>query len=293
MKRKEYGRWLQEQLGCKVQKLSVDAGFTCPNRDGSKGTGGCIFCNNRTFTPRYCDRQLSVTRQLADGKRFYAEKYPQMKYLAYFQSYSNTYAELSHLKQLYEEALAVEDVVGLVIGTRPDCISEPLLDYLQELSRRTFVMVEYGIESASDDTLRRIRRGHDFACSRQAVMLTAERGIPVGGHVILGFPWESREEVLRQAELIADLPLTTLKLHQLQVLRGTELARQYEEAPWPLPTAEEYIRLALDYVRRLPQDIIVERLASQSPPDMVIAPRWGLKSHEFAALVEKVSRADQ
>lgn len=290
MKHPDYGLWLQQQLGCKVQKLPVDAGFTCPNRDGLKGTGGCTFCSGTSFAPSYCTRTLSVSQQLEAGKRFFARKYPRMKYLAYFQSYSNTYAERSCLQCVYEEALGVSDVVGLVIGTRPDCVEEPVLELLEDLSQRTFMMVEYGIESASDATLLRINRGHDFACSRRAITETARRGIPVGGHIILGFPWETREEVLRQADTIATLPLTTLKLHQLQVLRGTAMASAYKAHPWPMPSAEEYIRLALDYTDRLPAHFVIERFASQSPPGVVIAPCWGLKSGDFAALLEKIRR---
>lgn len=288
MKHPDYGLWLQQQLGCKVQKLPVDAGFSCPNRDGLKGIGGCTFCNGRSFAPAYCNCALSVGQQLEAGKRFFARKYPRMKYLAYFQSYSNTYAERSRLQRVYEEALSVGDVVGIVVGTRPDCVEEPVLELLEELSQRTFLMVEYGIESASDATLLRINRGHDFACSRRAITETARRGIPVGGHIILGFPWEKREDVLGQADAIATLPLTTLKLHQLQVLRGTAMADAYKAHPWSMPSAEEYIRLALDYTDRLPAHFVIERFASQSPPGMVIAPRWGLKSGEITALVEKI-----
>ncbi|MBQ2011630.1 MAG: TIGR01212 family radical SAM protein, partial [Bacteroidaceae bacterium] len=229
MKYVEFGPWLQSELGCKVQKISVNAGMTCPNRDGTLGTGGCTFCNNQTFNPAYCRTEKSVTQQLEEGKQFFARKYPAMKYLAYFQAYTNTYAELDRLVSLYEEALRVPDVVGLVIGTRPDCMPDNLLDYLEELNRRTFLIVEYGVESANDETLLRINRGHTFRQSCEAICRTAERGIRVGAHVILGFPWEPFDELMRQAEEIGRLPLTTLKLHQLQIIRGTQLAREYAE----------------------------------------------------------------
>ncbi|MDD6822475.1 MAG: TIGR01212 family radical SAM protein [Paraprevotella sp.] len=287
MEYKEFGTWLQAELGCKAQKLSVDAGLTCPNRDGTLGRGGCTFCDNRTFNPAYCRQGGSITEQLEAGKRFFSRKYPTMKYLAYFQSYSNSYGTLSHLKELYEEALRVPDVVGLVIGTRPDCMPDALLEYLEELNRRTFLLVEYGVESANEETLVRVNRGHTFAQARECIIRTAQRGIRVGVHMILGFPWETRSELIRQAQLIASLPITTLKLHQLQVIKGTQLAREYELHPWPLPTAEEYVDLVLEYISHLPSSLVLERFVSQSPPEYVIAPRWGLKNHEFSALVKK------
>ena len=287
MEYKEFGTWLQAELGCKAQKLSVDAGLTCPNRDGTLGRGGCTFCDNRTFNPAYCRQGGSITDQLEAGKRFFSRKYPTMKYLAYFQSYSNSYGTLSHLKELYEEALRVPDVVGLVIGTRPDCMPDALLEYLEELNRRTFLLVEYGVESANEETLVRVNRGHTFAQARECIIRTAQRGIRVGVHMILGFPWETRSELIRQAQLIASLPITTIKLHQLQVIKGTQLAREYELHPWPLPTAEEYVDLVLEYISHLPSSLVLERFVSQSPPEYVIAPRWGLKNHEFSALVKK------
>jgi hypothetical protein len=278
---RDIGLWLRELFGCRVQKLSVSSGLSCPNRDGILGTGGCTFCQNQAFTPSYADSSLSITNQLEAGKRFFAKKNSKAKYLAYFQSFSNTYAPLSQLHKMYEEALSVPDVAGLIIATRPDCVTPALLDYFKDLSRRTFLLIEYGIESANDDTLRRIHRGHSFQQSQEAVQLTAERGIWVGSHIILGFPWEDRSELMRQADLIAQLPLTTLKLHQLQVIRDTEMARQYEAAPWHMPSAQEYADLVVEYVSHLPSSIILDRFVSQSPPELVIAPRWGIKSSEF------------
>lgn len=288
MKYKEFGPWLQEQLGTKVQKISVNAGFSCPNRDGTVGYGGCTFCNNQTFNPAYCQPTKSITQQLEEGKRFFARKYPSMKYLAYFQAYTNTYGQLEHLKELYEEALQVPDVLGLVIGTRPDCMPSDLLEYLTELNRRTFLIVEYGIESANEDTLLRINRGHTYALSADIIRKTAACGIRVGAHIILGFPWESREELMRQADEIARLPLTTLKLHQLQIIKGTALAEEYLQNPWPLPTAREYIDLVLEYISHLPPTLVLERFVSQSPPEYVIAPQWGLKNYQFTNLVREI-----
>ncbi|MBQ8220473.1 MAG: TIGR01212 family radical SAM protein [Bacteroidaceae bacterium] len=279
----DFSTFLRQYFEGKVQKISVHAGFTCPNRDGAKGVGGCTYCNNQTFNPEYCDPKLSVTQQLEDGIRFFERKYPAMRYLAYFQAYTNTYGELEHLKKMYEEALAVDAVVGLVIGTRPDCMPDALLDYLQELNRRTFLMVEYGIESANDETLLRINRGHDFATAVEAVRRTHERGILTGGHLILGLPGEERDELLRQTSLIASLPLDMLKLHQLQLIKGTRMAREYEEHPewFHLYEADEYIELAIDYIERIPQHVVIERFISQSPRTLLIAPDWGMKNHEF------------
>ena len=202
----DYGTWIRRQFPYRVQKISIDAGFTCPNRDGRISTGGCIYCDNRTFNPSYCQRRHSVTQQLEEGKRFFAHKYPDMKYLAYFQAFTNTYAPLSQLKALYEEALQVDDIVGIVIGTRPDCVSDELLDYLAELNQRTFVLVEYGIESANNDTLLRINRGHSFEQSQEAIQRTHQRGLLTGAHIILGLPGEDAAESLRQASIISSLP---------------------------------------------------------------------------------------
>ena len=281
----DFGTWIRNQLPFRVQKISIDDGFTCPNRDGRIGIGGCIFCDNKSFNPSYCSHKKSVTEQLEDGKRFFAKKYPDMKYLAYFQAYTNTYDVVDKLKQLYEEALKVEDVVGIVIGTRPDCVSSELLDYLEELNKRTFLIVEYGIESCNDDTLRYINRGHDFACTRKAVEETAKRGIYVGGHVIMGLPGEDASESLRQAPIISSLPLTMLKIHQMQIIKGTRLAKIYKERPFHLYTIEEYIDLITQYIGLLRSDLVLERFVTQSPPEMLIAPKWGLKNYEFTNLL--------
>lgn len=279
----DFGSFMAKHFPFKVQKISIHAGFTCPNRDGSKGRGGCTYCNNQTFNPAYCHTGESVTSQLERGKAFFGKKYPDMRYLAYFQAYSNTYGELQHLINLYEEALSVDGVVGLVIGTRPDCMPDSLLHYLEALSKRTFLIVEYGIESVYDDTLHRIRRGHNYACTVDAIERTAARGIITGGHLILGLPKESREDLLQAASMLSELPLSTLKLHQLQIIKGTQMAREYRDTPsdFHLYTVGEYIDLAIDFVERLRPEIVVERFASQSPKELLIAPDWGLKNFEF------------
>ena len=281
----DYGTWLRRRFPFKVQKLSVDAGFTCPNRDGRIGYGGCIYCNNQSFSPAYCNSHLSVREQLEEGKRFFGEKYHDMKYMAYFQSFTNTYADLDHLRRLYEEALEVDGIVGIVIGTRPDCITTPLLDYLERLNRQTMITIEYGIETANDATLRLINRGHDFECSRLAVEQTAERGITVGGHIIIGLPGEAAEESIQQAHTMSSLKLDILKIHQMQIVRGTRLEKIYAEQPFHLYSPEEYIEVIVSYLEHLRPDIAVERFASQSPKQLLIAPQWGLKNYELTNLV--------
>ena len=288
----EFGDFLRDLFKFKVQKISINAGFTCPNRDGSKGWGGCTYCNNQTFSPEYCHTEKSVTEQLEEGVRFFSRKYPDMRYLAYFQAYTNTYDRLDSLILKYEEALAYPGVEGLIVGTRPDCMPISLLDYLEELGKHIFVLVEYGIESTDDETLRRINRGHTFAVSAEAVRKTAERGILVGGHIILGLPGEEREMLIRQAGVLSQLPLTTLKLHQLQLIKGTRMASEYVKEPeaFHLYTADEYVDLVIDYIEHLRPDIVLERFVSQSPKELLIAPDWGLKNYEFTDKVKKRMR---
>ncbi|MGL4326677.1 MAG: TIGR01212 family radical SAM protein [Tannerellaceae bacterium] len=285
----DFGDFLKNHFPFKVQKISINAGFTCPNRDGSKGLGGCTFCNNQTFSPDYCHTEKSVTQQLNEGIAFFSRKYPEMKYLAYFQAYTNTYGDFEALKKKYEEALAHPDVVGLIIGTRPDCMPDILLDYLQELSQRTFVMVEYGVESTLDSTLERINRGHSYAESVETIKRTAARGILTGAHLILGLPGETTEEILDHARRISKLPLTTVKLHQLQLIRFTLMAKEFDEDPkdFRLFTVDEYIDLAIDFIELLNPDFTVERFVSQSPKSLLIAPDWGLKNFEFTAKLNK------
>ncbi|WP_028907600.1 TIGR01212 family radical SAM protein [Xylanibacter ruminicola] len=276
-----YGTWIRRQFPYRVQKISIDAGFTCPNRDGRISTGGCIYCDNRTFNPSYCQRRLKVSAQLDEGKQFFAHKYPDMKYLAYFQAFTNTYAPIAQLKALYEKALQVEDIVGIVIGTRPDCVSDELLDYLAELNERTFVLVEYGLESANNATLQRINRGHSFEQSVSALERTHQRGLLTGAHIILGLPGEDAAESLRQAPILSQLPIDILKIHQMQIIRGTKLAEMYERESFHIYSVDEYIELIAQYIQRLRPDMVLERFVSQSPKELLIAPHWGLKNYEF------------
>ena len=262
--------YFRQRFGCRVQKLSVDAGFTCPNRDGTLGHTGCTFCAGEAFSPSYCRTVGSITRQIDEGIRFHQWRYRKAaKYLAYFQAYSNTYAPLEVLKERYSEALRHPQVSGIVIGTRPDCVDEATLDYLAAVAKECYVAVEYGIESCYDDTLLHIRRGHDFACSERAIRATAVRGLHVGAHLILGLPGESREQMLAEADILSALPIDSLKLHQLQILRGTELERQWLDNPASLPppfTLDEYIGLVCDFLHRLRPTIAIERLAGEVPP---------------------------
>lgn len=286
---KEFGELLTKHFPYKVQKISINAGFTCPNRDGSKAVGGCTYCNNQSFSPGYGGKQRTVSDQLKDGITFFSYKYPEMKYLAYFQSYTNTYDSIDKLIGLYEEALSYPDVVGLIIGTRPDCMPDELLDYFAELNKRTFLIIEYGLESTLDSTLNFINRGHTHAESVDAIEKTAAKGIYTGAHLILGLPHETKDQILAHADEISRLPLTTVKLHQLQLIKGTVMARQYREHPdwFDLFEADEYIDLCIDFAERLNPDFIIERFISQSPKQLLIAPDWGLKNFEFTAKILK------
>ncbi len=283
-----YNQVLKSEFTERIQKISINAGFTCPNRDGNRGIGGCTYCNNQTFSPEYCKPTKSITRQIEEGIEFFS-KYESQIYLAYFQSYTNTYESIEKLKQIYEEALRHPGVAGLVIGTRPDCVNDELLDYFANLSKQYYIMIEYGIESTSDRTLEFINRGHNYACAEEAIRATAARGIRTGAHLILGLPHEDRTTILNHARKISELPLTALKLHQLQIVKRTQMARQFAEHPewFRLFTADEYIDLVIDFIELLHPSIAIERMISQSPAGFVIAPDWGIKNFEFIAKVEK------
>lgn len=286
-----YAGYFRRLFGERVQKLSVDAGFSCPNRDGTVGRGGCTFCDNAAFTPSYCCPSKSIRQQIGEGIEFHARRYrTATRYLVYFQSFSNTYAPLERLRELYDEALANPAVAGIVVGTRPDCVDEEKLDYFAKLAQTHYVALEYGIESTSDATLRAVNRGHDFATAVQAVRMTAERGISVGAHFILGLPGQSDEMLVAQTAAINALPLTTVKFHQLQLFRGTPLAAEYDAAPvrFRFWTLEEYLDLFVDILRHLRPDLVVERFASEAPPRYRYGPSWGsVRNEQLWALLEK------
>ncbi|MDR3220291.1 MAG: TIGR01212 family radical SAM protein [Dysgonamonadaceae bacterium] len=286
---RDFSEFLQLIFPYKVQKISVNAGFTCPNRDGTKGRGGCTYCNNRTFSPQYAAPNKPVGQQMEEGIRFFSKKYPKMKYISYFQSYTNTYDNLENLLEKYNEALQYPDVVGLIIGTRPDCMPDNLLDELEKISRKYFLLIEYGIESTNNDTLAFINRGHTYEDAVETILRTASRKIYCGAHLILGLPGETREMILSHADKISRLPLTTVKLHQLQLIRNTEMVRQLENNPalFHLYTLDEYIDLCIDFIDGLNPDFYIDRFVSLSPRELLIAPAWGLKNHEFTAKLYK------
>ena len=286
-----YAAYFRRTFGHRMQKVTINAGFTCPNRDGKISTGGCTFCDNAAFTPSYCDSTKSITQQIDEGVEFHRKRYRTAEqYLAYFQSFSNTYAPLERLRECYDEALSHPAVAGIVVGTRPDCVDEEKLDYFAELARRKYVAIEYGVESCYDATLRRINRGHDFATARRAIEMTAERGIHCGAHFILGLPGESDQMLIEQVEQINSLPLTTVKFHQLQLFRGTALAREWDEHPerFRFWTIEEYIDLFVEILRRLRPDIVVERFAGEAPPRYHHTEGWGLvRNEQLLAMLDK------
>ena len=272
-----YSNYFMKQFGSRVQKISIDAGFSCPNRDGKISTGGCTFCSNAAFNPSYCKPEKSVRQQIEEGIEFHKRRYRRAeKYLAYFQPYSNTYKPLDALKEIYRQALEVPNIIGIVIGTRPDCIDEPLLHNLNEIQKTHYVMLEYGVESVYDETLKRVNRGHDFATAKRAIQRTAEHGITCGGHFIFGLPGETKDMMLDAADLISQLPLTTVKFHQLQIFRGTQMAEEYLQHPdaFPLFDLEEYIDFVIDFAERLNPDIVIERFAGEVPPRYLVSEPW-------------------
>jgi radical SAM protein (TIGR01212 family) len=285
----DYPSFIRKKFGGRVQKLSVNAGFTCPNRDGSKDTKGCSYCNNTSFRPVYCEPEKSVTQQINEGINFFSGRYPDMKFMAYFQSFSNTYAEVDLLDKVYSEALANPKVIGLVIGTRPDCVNEQILDLVEEKKKHGFMTVEYGIESTLDFSLRRINRHHTWEETKKAIASTKKRDIHVGGHLIMGIPGESKEDMLSHAKRVSELGINTLKLHQLQIVKHTVFAKEYRknQGQFELFEVEDYIDFCVDFLELLHPEITVERFVNQSPADMLIAPQWRLKNFEIVAKVEK------
>lgn len=269
---------IRDKFGGRIQKVSVNAGFTCPNRDGTKGFGGCIYCNNRSFTPSYCVEEEDITSQINKGIEFLDKRYRRPKfYAAYFQAYSNTYKPLEVLKKMYNEALSHDRVKGIVVSTRPDCVNEEILDYLADLSKRYYVSVEYGIESCYNETLEWINRGHTFEDSKQAIIRTAGKGLHVTAHVLFGLPGESRDQMLDEAEILSALPINAMKFHHLQIIRDTPLAKVYDQDTdlFHLFTLEEYIDFIIAFLERLHPKIAVERLVSEAPPTQRLNPGWG------------------
>lgn len=263
-----------------MQKITIDAGFTCPNRDGTCGTGGCTFCDNRAFNPSYNNPQKSIGDQIMQGMAFHRKRYRRAnQYLAYFQAYTNTHAKLEQLVPMYDEALAVPGVIGIVVGTRPDCVDGELLDYFKGLSELSYVVLEYGIESVFDRTLQRVNRGHNVEKSRWAVEETAARGIRVGGHVIVGLPGEDRDDFLATAAELSRWPLNNIKFHQLQLIRGTAMAAEFDEKPEDFVSfdMDSYLQLMMEMLERLNPEFVVERIAGEASPGMALRPGWGIR----------------
>jgi radical SAM protein (TIGR01212 family) len=286
-----YPDYFRKLFGSRIQKVSIDAGFTCPNRDGTKGTGGCTYCNNDAFNPSYCVPEKSVTRQIEQGISFHKKRYREASsYLAYFQAYSNTYASLERLKELYEEALRYPGIIGLIIGTRPDCIDNEKLMYLKELSRKYYVSIEYGIESCYDKTLKRINRGHTYNEAVDAINMTSCLGVNTGAHFIFGLPGESRDEMLEEAEIVSQLPLTTVKFHQLQIIRGTVMEAEYRNSTseFQMFTWDEYLDFIIKFLERFNPSIVVERFTGEAPPRFLAEQPWGNKrTNRITHLIEK------
>jgi len=286
-----YSEYFKRVFGTRIQKVTIDAGFTCPNRDGTKGTGGCTYCNNDAFNPSYCQPHKSITQQIAEGTEFHQKRYRRVKnFLAYFQAYSNTYGSLDYLKSLYDEALAFPGVSGLVIGTRPDCIDNEKLDYFARLAEKHYVIIEYGIESCYNRTLERINRGHTYEESEAAIRKTAAYGIHTGAHLIFGLQGESEDDMLAEAAIVSQLPLDTIKFHQLQIIKETLLAKEYHENPaqFRLFSISNYIDFIVRFTERLNPAIVIERFTGEAPPRFQAGPVWGgLRSDEVQVLIEK------
>lgn len=282
-----FGPYLKQRYGSTVYKVNVDAGFTCPNRDGTLGLEGCIYCNNSSFRPSACKSDLSVREQILKGIAYLAPRYRADKFLVYFQPYTNTYASVDELERLYCEALSIPSVVGLAIGTRPDCIDEEKVRLIETLARDHFILIEYGLQSIYDKSLHYIRRGHDYSAFLAALALTKDHGIHMGAHIIAGFPTETREETLAMAEELSAMPIGFLKIHQLQVVRDTPLAREFTERPFQTFGYEEYLDFVVDFVERLSPDIVLQRLFAMAPDDILIAPQWGMSKQEIIRDINK------
>lgn len=287
----DYTTFIKNKFSERVQKVSLDTGFTCPNRDGTKGVGGCTYCNNNTFNPNYCKPSKTITQQLEEGIVFFSSKYKTQQYLAYFQAYTNTYADVKLVKELYLEALRHPLVIGLVIGTRPDCINEELIDFLSDLAKDNYIALEFGVESTLNRTLALVNRCHTFEETIAAYELCKNKGLHLGAHLIIGLPGESREDLLNHARELSKLPIEAVKIHHLQVVKHTMMAIQLETNPelFNLFSAEEYIDLITEFIALLRPDIIIERFISESPPHLLLAPQWsGLKNFEIVDRIDKM-----
>ena len=286
-----YSEYIKKLFGGRIQKVAIDAGFTCPNRDGTKGIGGCTYCDNNAFNPSYCNPEKSIRQQIEEGIEFHAKRYRRAsKFLVYFQPYSNTYAPLPILRQKYQEALDFPDVVGLVIGTRPDCVDDEKLNFLAELSRTYFIQVEYGIESHNNETLHQINRGHDAELSESVIHKTHEYGIRTGAHYIFGLPGETYEEMLQTSDIISGLPIDTVKFHQLQIVKGTQMEKEYLEdsSKFHVFNLKDYIDFIIRFIEMLNPSIVIERFTGEMPPRFIEGNNLGLiRYDEVLRRIEK------
>jgi len=273
-----YRPYIKEKLGYRVNKLSVDMGFTCPNRDGNLAIGGCVYCNNDSFVPPYARARYTMDQQITNGMEYLKKRFKAEKFIIYFQSYTNTYDTVGRLERMYRDALAYDDVIGIAVGTRSDCVDEEKLSMFEELAKETYVCVEYGIESIYDKTLDYMNRGHDYQSVLDAIEMSKGRGFEIGAHIIVGMPTETKEEMLQMADEVSSLGIDVFKVHNLHIVRNTPLARMYKEEPFQLFTFEEYVTFIVDFLERISPDMIIERLFTDTPHQLLIAPDWG-KSH--------------
>jgi radical SAM protein (TIGR01212 family) len=282
-----FGPYMKKKFGFSVYKVSVDAGFSCPNRDGTISTTGCIYCNNDSFRPGSCKPELSIREQIRNGIYQIRKRYKAEKFLVYFQPYTNTYAPVAELERLYKEALSEPSVIGLAIGTRPDCVDEEKINLFEKLAKGYFILIEYGMQSIHDRTLEFINRGHNYSTFLKSINMTRNKGIYVGAHVIVGFPTESKEEMLLMADEVSSIPIDFLKIHHLQVIKDTPLEIIYRENPFHLFSYEEYIDFITDFIGRLSPGIILQRLFATAPDNILIAPRWEKGRQEILRDIEK------
>lgn len=285
---RSYNRWLQEKFGERVYKVIVDGGFTCPNRDGTVAVGGCAYCNNNSFRPPSAIKTDPIRDQVLEGIEYIRKRFDAHKFIIYFQPFSNTYAETDYLQQMYTEAIDHPDVVGLAIGTRPDCVDEDKIRMIDEIAQRTFVSLEFGVESIYDATLKRVNRGHDYAAFLRAMDMTRGRSIHIGAHLILGFPWETRAQWLTMADEMSRVGIDALKIHHLHIVRGTALAAEYARQPFRVLGYEEYLDLLCEFVQRLDPNIVIERMFGEAPFGLLIAPTWRRTKNELVLDIKRI-----
>ena len=281
-----YGNYLKQIFSCKVYKIGLDAGFTCPNRDGSVAYGGCVYCENRSFSPNSKGSKRSISEQISDGMEFYRSHFKADKFIAYFQAYTNTYGPVNLLDDLYREALLFDDVVGLSIGTRPDCLPDEVIELLASYSKKTHLWVEIGLQSMYEETLTWMNRGHSFEQFIDAITRVKLKGLRVCVHVILGLPGETHEMIMQTADTLAGLNIDGLKVHHLYVAENTMLEKMYVKGGINLISLDEYIHLVCDFLERIPPGVAIQRLTGELTGDYLIAPKWGVSKKAILTAIE-------